>query len=94
MIPTQPDQKAETGSSPRLVEIGAASAETHEGEFGGSPYKLLVTPEEAAAILSVGRTTIYELKASGQLESVHIKSCRRVPVAALERFVQRLLEDT
>jgi excisionase family DNA binding protein len=94
VIPNQPDQKAETGWPPRLFEIGAASVEAHEDEFAGSPYKLLVTPEEAAAILSVGRTTIYELMASGQLESVHIKSCRRVPVAALERFVQRLLGDT
>jgi excisionase family DNA binding protein len=59
-----------------------------------APYKLLVTPEEAAAILSVGRTTVYDLMAAGHLESVHVKSCRRIPVAALERFVQRLLEDS
>jgi excisionase family DNA binding protein len=34
--------------------------------------QLLVTPEEAARRLSVGRTTIYELMASGELQSVNI----------------------
>ncbi|MGO9148194.1 MAG: helix-turn-helix domain-containing protein [Acidimicrobiales bacterium] len=36
---------------------------------------LLVTPEEAARRLSVGRTTIYELMASGELQSVNIGRC-------------------
>jgi excisionase family DNA binding protein len=94
VTPTQPDRKAETAWSPRLVEARAALAEPHKGETAGVPYKLLVTPEEAAVILSVGRTTVYELMASGQLESVQIKSCRRIPVAALQRFVQRLLEGS
>jgi hypothetical protein len=35
---------------------------------------------------------VYDLMGSGQLDSVRIKSCRRIPVAALERFVLRLLE--
>ena len=94
MTPTQPDRKAETGWSPSLLESSAAPADPHEGETAGVPYKLLVTPEEAAVILSVGRTTVYELMATGQLESVHIKSCRRIPVAALQRFVESLLEGS
>jgi len=54
---------------------------------------LLVTPEEAARRLSVGRTTIYELMASGELQSVNIGRCRRVPVSSLSSFVNRLIGD-
>jgi excisionase family DNA binding protein len=86
VIPTQPDR------SSRLAELRAVPGDNQKGEFADTSHKLLVTPEEAAAILSVGRTTVYELMATGELESVHVKSCRRIPVAALERFVQRLLE--
>ncbi|MGD0875693.1 MAG: helix-turn-helix domain-containing protein [Acidimicrobiales bacterium] len=55
--------------------------------------QLLVTPEEAARRLSVGRTTIYELMASGELQSVSIGRCRRVPVTSLSLFVNRLIGD-
>ena len=55
--------------------------------------QLLVTPEEAARRLSVGRTTIYELMASGELQSVNIGRCRRVPVSSLSSFVNKLIGD-
>jgi len=55
--------------------------------------QLLVTPEEAAHRLSVGRTTIYELMASGELRSVTIGRCRRVPVSSLSSFVGKLIGD-
>jgi excisionase family DNA binding protein len=58
-----------------------------------SDDKLLVTPEEASRRLSVGRTTIYELMASGELQSVSIGRCRRVPVISLSSFVNRLIGD-
>jgi excisionase family DNA binding protein len=92
VIPTQQDSKAKTSRSSTLAQLRSIPGDNEKGEFVDTPYKLLVTPEEAAAILSVGRTTVYELMATGELESVHVKSCRRIPVAALERFVQRLLE--
>lgn len=52
--------------------------------------KLLLTPAEAAEILAVGRSTVYELIATGDLESVRIGRSRRVPRAALDAFVRRL----
>jgi excisionase family DNA binding protein len=55
--------------------------------------QLLVTPEEAARRLSVGRTTIYELMSSGELQSVNIGRCRRVPVSSLSTFVSNLIGD-
>lgn len=49
--------------------------------------KLLLTPEEAAEALSIGRSKLYQLLAAGALQSVTIGSSRRVPVEALRIFV-------
>jgi excisionase family DNA binding protein len=51
---------------------------------------LLLTPEEAASALAIGRTKVYELLATGALRSVQIGACRRVPAQALQRFVDDL----
>jgi excisionase family DNA binding protein len=48
---------------------------------------LVVTIEEAARCLGVGRTLMYALVKSGEVESVRIRSLRRVPVDALARYV-------
>ncbi len=50
---------------------------------------LLLTIVEAARVLSIGRTTMYELVGSGQIEIVHIGRSARVPVAALDEYVER-----
>src|SRR3954463_2186931 len=51
---------------------------------------LLLTPEEAAEVLRVGRTTLYALMKAGDLRPVHIgRSCRLARVD-LERYVDRL----
>lgn len=55
--------------------------------------KLLLTVPEAMAELSVSRWTIYELIRSGELESVTIGRCRRVPRTALDAFVSRRLRE-
>ena len=52
--------------------------------------KLLLTPTEAAELLGVGRTTVYELLNAGRLESVRIGRSRRIPRAALVGYVARL----
>lgn len=52
--------------------------------------KLLLTPEEAAGRLSVGRSKIYELIGTGRLRSVRIGASRRIPAAALLDFVRDL----
>jgi len=54
--------------------------------------KLLLTAEEAAIVLSLGRTKVYELMAKGELRSVRIGGCRRIPDSALREFVDRLLD--
>jgi excisionase family DNA binding protein len=51
---------------------------------------LLLTPEEAARVLCVGRTTIYGLIKTGELRPVHIGRSCRLARAELERYVDRL----
>lgn len=53
---------------------------------------LLCTVPEAAALLGVGRTSIYELMKSGDLRSVKIGARRLVLRASIESFVADLLE--
>ena len=53
---------------------------------------LLCTVEQAAETLSLGRTSIYVLLRSGRLRSVKVGARRLIPRAALEEFVNDLLE--
>jgi excisionase family DNA binding protein len=52
--------------------------------------QLLLTPEEAARALRVGRTTVYALMKIGELRAVYIGRSCRLPAAELERYVSRL----
>lgn len=52
--------------------------------------RLLHPVLEACAVLGVGRSMLYELIASGELESVSIGRRRLVPHDALEDYVARL----
>ena len=54
---------------------------------------LLVTVEEAAHLLRVGRTLIYQQVRRGALPSVRVGRCRRIALVDLERFVEHLRED-
>jgi excisionase family DNA binding protein len=56
--------------------------------LAGDP--LLLTPEEAALVLRVGRTTIYALMKAGDLRPIHIGRSCRLSRAELERYVRRL----
>jgi excisionase family DNA binding protein len=48
---------------------------------------VLLTVEDAAQALALGRTKVYELVESGALRSVKIGRARRIPVQALHDFV-------
>ncbi len=54
--------------------------------------KLLVSPEEAAECLGVGRSTVYDLMRSRVLASVKIGRARRIPVQALRDFIQEMTD--
>jgi excisionase family DNA binding protein len=53
---------------------------------------VLLTAEEAAEALRVGRSKVYDLMRTGRLRSVKVDGLRRIPIAALEEFVRRLTE--
>jgi excisionase family DNA binding protein len=55
-----------------------------------APSRLLLRPEEAARLLAIGRSKLYELLASGELASVRIGRLRRVPQRAVEEFIEEM----
>lgn len=57
-----------------------------------SPARLLLRPSEAAEALGIGRSKLFELLGSGELESVLIGTSRRIPAQALSDFIGRLRE--
>jgi excisionase family DNA binding protein len=49
--------------------------------------RLLLTLEEAAECLRIGRSLMYELVARGRVRSIKIGRCRRIAMIDLEDFV-------
>ncbi|NYI05578.1 excisionase family DNA-binding protein [Allostreptomyces psammosilenae] len=54
------------------------------------PTLVLLTVEEAARRLRIGRTLCYRLVSSGELESVTVGRLRRVPAEAVGEYVKSL----
>ena len=52
--------------------------------------RLLLRVEEAAVILGLGRSTMFELLASGAINSVSIGRARRVATSELARYVDSI----
>ena len=55
---------------------------------------LLVSVEQAAGLLGIGRTTLYELIRRGEVRPIRIGRSVRIPRPELEAFVERLIADT
>jgi excisionase family DNA binding protein len=55
--------------------------------------KLLLTPEEAAEALGVGRSRVYDLMRTRVFPSVKIGRARRVPVSAVRGYVDQLTDS-
>jgi excisionase family DNA binding protein len=53
--------------------------------------KLLVTVEEAAAMLSLGRTLTWALVRKNELRSIRVGKTRRVVVSSLQEYIERHL---
>jgi excisionase family DNA binding protein len=62
-----------------------ATLETAKRETAVEP--LLVRVEEAARMLSLSRSTIYEMLDAGELPSVRRGTARRIPLAAIREWV-------
>jgi excisionase family DNA binding protein len=55
--------------------------------------RLLLRPVEAAEMIGVGRSKVYELLASGHLPSIRIGGSVRVPVDALRAWIDRQVDE-
>lgn len=56
--------------------------------------KTLLTIDEAAQRLGIGRSHAYIYVMKGDLESVKLGRSRRVPAQAIDAFIARLREDS
>lgn len=56
--------------------------------------RVLLTPEEVAEALHIGRCAVYDLIRTGQLPSGKIGRSRRIPVEAVREFAKRLLDES
>jgi len=65
----------------------------HEVGDGHLDGPLLLTVEEAADRLHIGRTLMYGLVSSGAVKSVTIGRLRRVPAECLEQYISALLRN-
>lgn len=54
---------------------------------------ILLRVEEAAEVLRISRTRVYELIRIGQLQSVKVRGSRRIPRQALDTYVTSLIEE-
>jgi excisionase family DNA binding protein len=79
-----------------LVEAGGATvwaAELAPAEVSaevGRPGRRLLTITEVAEALAIGRSSVYQLIATGQLEVVHVGRSARVPDTAIDDLVDGL----
>ncbi|GAA2136568.1 helix-turn-helix domain-containing protein [Actinomadura napierensis] len=55
--------------------------------------KLLLTVPEAARALSISRSKLYELLATGAIRSVRIDGSRRIPLDALNAYINTLMGE-
>jgi excisionase family DNA binding protein len=56
--------------------------------------RLLLTPEEAARALGVSRAKLYPMLMRRQIASIRIGGSRRIPLAALQQYVEDRLGTT
>jgi excisionase family DNA binding protein len=54
---------------------------------------LLLTVAEAAQALRLSRAQVYNLVSRGELQTIRIGSSRRVPVSALQAYIEKLLRE-
>ncbi len=55
------------------------------------PLRLLLTPAEAAKALGISRASLYPLLMRKEIPSIRVGGLRRVPIAALQRYIDELL---
>jgi excisionase family DNA binding protein len=67
----------------------SARTRAHDRRPSSEP-DVLLTPAEAAVILKIGRSKLYELMARGAINSVKLGRCRRFRRSDLDLFIRGL----
>lgn len=87
-------------NAPTLKLITATTTDRRQSGVTGSPVvnltvqadeRLLLTVVEAAHRLEISRSLLYELLASGQIQSIHVGRLRRIPTGALTEYIDSQL---
>ena len=81
----EPDWSDDDERSSRIVLTPVLNVKPPEKEPA-----LLLKVEDAARLLSVGRTTLFELIGQGRIQTVRVGRRRLVVRAGLERFVKEI----
>ena len=55
---------------------------------------LLLRADEAAALLAIGRTKVFEMMAAGELPVIRLGRCVRIPKDQLERWIGDQTRET
>lgn len=76
----------------RSTLIDAADEAPRSASPAASP-RVLLTVEQAAAALAIGRTNMFKLIKAGQIASVRVGQLRRIPAAEIDAYVARLLAE-
>jgi len=63
--------------------------EDGEEETAGMVVPMLLTIPDAARVLAIGRTTLYELIRDGEVDVIRIGRSTRIPVTTIHAFVDR-----
>jgi excisionase family DNA binding protein len=76
-------------------DIGPAIPEPHpmQTQDTESTGRLLLKVEEAAHLLNIGRTRVYDLIRLDLLKSVKVFGARRIPRSSVEDYVNSLMQE-
>ena len=55
--------------------------------------RILYSCTEAAALMGLGRSLVYQLVMRGDLHSIKLGRARRIPAKALDEYIQRLQSE-
>jgi excisionase family DNA binding protein len=70
------------------------SPHAEESTVSSNNLHVVLTVEQAANRLGIGRTLMYELVKRGDVRSVSIGRLRRIPAQCVDEYVARLLGQT
>jgi excisionase family DNA binding protein len=77
------------------IERGDVQVDKHTVDLETTTLerKMLCSVHDVAAMLSIGRTAAWELVRNHTIRSVKIGRTRRVPITAVQEYVERLLDE-